>query len=369
MRTLWTMLAVVGVAAPVGAQSPAPPTGHYWVYVANESSDLVSLVRFGPEGAVEEKTVEVGVMPADIEGAHGIAVSPSGANWYVSLAHGTPYGAVWKYQTGTDAFVDSVRVGLFPATMALTPDGLTLFVANFNLHGQHRPSSVSALLTPFMTEAQRIETCVMPHGSRLSRDGRRHYSVCMMDDQLVEISTSTLAVARRLSLRPGAEGLLALEPTHQHHAGATMEPPQCKPTWVSVSPDDRHLYVPCNGRAEVLELDAATLAVTRRFATGKGPYNADVSPDGTTLAVTLKGAQAVALFDLATGREVRIPTTQPITHGVTISPDSRFAFVSNEAIGAIRGTVDVIDLAARARVASAPVQYQPGGIAFWKMAP
>jgi DNA-binding beta-propeller fold protein YncE len=61
------------------------------------------------------------------------------------------------------------------------------------------------------------------------------------------------------------------------------------------------------------------------------------------------------------------PTTQPITHGVTISPDSRYAFVSNEAIGAVRGTVDVIDLRTKELVASTQVQYQPGGITFWQM--
>ena len=86
------------------------------------------------------------------------------------------------------------------------------------------------------------------------------------------------------------------------------------------------------------------------------------------LVVTLKGEQSVAVFDLATGAETRIPTTQPVTHGIVISPDSRYAFVSNEAIGATRGTVDVFDLRSKRRVASTQVQYQPGGIGFWKMA-
>ncbi len=95
--------------------------------------------------------------------------------------------------------------------------------------------------------------------------------------------------------------------------------------------------------------------------------HADVSPDGRLLVVTLKGNQAVAIFDLATGAETRVATSRSLSHGVVISPDSRFAFVSNEAVGATRGTVDVIDLVTKKRVASTEVQYQPGGIAFWKM--
>lgn len=86
------------------------------------------------------------------------------------------------------------------------------------------------------------------------------------------------------------------------------------------------------------------------------------------LVVTLKGEQAVAVYDLATGAErARIPATQPVTHGVVVSPDGRYAFVTNEAVGAVRGTLDVVDLERDAIVASLPLHYQPGGIGFWKM--
>ena len=336
----------------------------YWVYVANESSDLVSRVRFDGARAVEEKTIPVGVAPADLDGAHGITVSADGDYWYVSLAHGTPYGMVWRFRTGSDELVDSTRVGLFPATMGISADGSMLFVANFNLHGQHVPSSVSAVFTPFMDEARRITTCVMPHGSRLSPDGLQHYSTCMMSDQLVEISTGTLAVERRLRLTRGDETLLPLDAM-----GMQMVEGSCKPTWVAVAPDGDHLYVPCNGRSEILEIDRLALTVTRTFPTGKAPYNADVSPDGRWLVTTLKAAQAVSVIDLATGEETRVPTTRPVTHGVVVTPDSKYAFISNESIGADPGTIDVIDLGSRSRVASTPVHLQPGGIGFWKMEP
>lgn len=347
------------------AQSPssaATPASTYWVYVANESSDLVSRVRFGPDGAIEEKTISVGIKPADLDGAHGLTVSPGGDYWYVTLAHGTPYGMVWQYRTGTDEFVDSTTVGLFPATMGISADGSMLFTVNFNLHGQRTPSSVSAVFTPFMDEARKIETCVMPHGSRLSTDGMYHYSTCMMSDQLVEIATDRLEVNRRLRLTADHVDLLPLDEASMH-----MVEGSCKPTWVAVAPDNRHLYVPCNGRGEILEIDRERFHVTRTFSTGKAPYNADVSPDGRYLVTTLKGDQAVSVIDLATGTERQVAATRPVTHGVVITPDSRYAFISNESIGAVRGTIDVIDLAAAEVVASTEVQLQPGGISFWKM--
>ncbi|MDH3423990.1 MAG: YncE family protein, partial [Gemmatimonadota bacterium] len=140
----------------------------------------------------------------------------------------------------------------------------------------------------------------------------------------------------------------------------------CRPSWVVLSPDDRWLYVTCNGRGEVLEIERETLWIKRRFATGLGPYNADITPDGSRLLVTLKGEQALAVIDLKTGAQLRLQTSRPVTHGVVVSPDGRYAFVSNEAVGATRGTVDVIDLATTRIVATAEVQFQAGGIAFWK---
>ena len=360
--TNWVLI-VAGllIAGPATAQSHP----NYWAYVANESSDIVSLVRFDGREVVEEKAIPVGFHPADLDGAHGITISPTGSHWYVSIAHGQPYGQIWQMETGTDQFVDSALVGLFPATMSLTPDGATLFVVNFNLHGDHVPSSVSVVFAPVMEEITQIETCIMPHGSRVSSDGKRHYSTCMMSDQLVESSVVDMRVERRMVLTGGKEQVI---PADRSSASMDMASGEiCKPTWVLLSPDDTHIYVPCNGRGDVLEIDAESMEVLRRFPTGAGPYNADITPDGGTLIVTLKGSQAVAIFDLETGQETRIKTTQPLTHGVSITPDGRFAFVSNESVGATRGTVDVIEIAARQIVASTELHYQPGGGAGWKM--
>ncbi|NIM52772.1 MAG: YncE family protein [Gemmatimonadales bacterium] len=362
-RAVFGAVAALCAAAPAASQ--APPPADYWVYVANESSDIVSRVRFGPDGIAEEKKIRVGVMPADLDGAHGLSVSRDGRHWYLSLAHGNPYGQVWKFATGSDRIVDSATAGLFPATMGITPDGGMLFASNFNLHGNHVPSSVSVFFTPQMQEMTKITTCIMPHGGRVNRAGTSHYSACMMSDQLVEISTQRLTVTRRLSLTQGEEQLLPSEAADVRAMGAGV----CKPTWVTVAADDSRLYVPCNGRGEVLEINAETFEIERRFSTGTAPYNADASPDGRYLVVSLKGAQAVAIFDLATGRESRVSTSQPVTHGVAVTPDSRYAFISNEAVGRTRGTVDVIDLEAKTRVASVAVQHQPGGIGFWKMEP
>jgi len=55
-----------------------------------------------------------------------------------------------------------------------------------------------------------------------------------------------------------------------------------------------------------------------------------------------------------------------VVHGVAVSDDDRYAFVSIEGKGAEPGTVDVIDLVALRKVASIDVGQQAGGIDFWR---
>jgi DNA-binding beta-propeller fold protein YncE len=83
---------------------------------------------------------------------------------------------------------------------------------------------------------------------------------------------------------------------------------------------------------------------------------------------TNKRGQSVSVFDVASGRELaRIPTRRRVVHGVAISPDDRYAFVSVEGIGAEPGTVEVIDLAALRAVAAVDVGQQAGGIDVWRV--
>ncbi len=346
----------------------ARTSAEYFVYVAAESQDRVDLVRFDGRSASVLDSIAVGRFPTEIDGPHGLAMDPSGERWYLTLAHGNPYGAVVSYSTDTNRPVASTPLGLFPATVQVAPGGL-LFAVNFNLHGEHAPSSVSVVDVETMLEIARIETCTMPHGSRLTRDGSRHYSACMMDDMLVEIDAHRLEVRRRMYLGPGDEREWPADQTASPMTGQDMGgAPVCGPTWAHPSVSGDRIYVACNKHAEVLEIDTADWTITRRFETGAGPYNLDVTPDGTRLIVTYKGGQATGVWDLQSGTELaRVANTRRLPHGVAISPDSRFAFVTVEGVGGEPGTLDVIDLDRGELVASVDVGKQAGGVAFWKM--
>ena len=389
----WLTLAASQVAAqqptnqrlPAASTSSQPqaPEKDYLVLVASEGNDRISLVRFGPAGASVERVSKIGRNPTEPVGPHGIGVSPDGRYYYVSTAHGFPNGDLWKFTTTGDSLKGRVTLGLFPATLQVSPDGLFAYVVNFNLYGEMKPSSVSVVYADDMAEVARITTCTMPHGSRLNRDGTRHYSACMMDDALVEIDTRLLAVARHFILKKGAErgvvgapaGTGNREPGTGDHSGHGMESPKpgdvsCSPTWAQPSVDGSKVYVACNKSSDVVEIDVASWTMTRRFPMGPGVYNLAASHDGKLLVGTNKRGQSVSVVDLASGKEIALlPTKRKVASGVVISPDDRYAFVTVEGIGSEPGTVEVIDLRALRTVAVVDVGQQAGGIDFWKTAP
>ena len=71
---------------PSAAASPSAPTQDYLVYVVCESADKLVLLRFGPHGFQIEHETHIGLMPVEINGPHGIAVSPDKQFVYVSVA-------------------------------------------------------------------------------------------------------------------------------------------------------------------------------------------------------------------------------------------------------------------------------------------
>jgi DNA-binding beta-propeller fold protein YncE len=365
MRLFAFATCLTTVAACVPAVRAAAQQKDYYLFVASEAVDRVAVVRFvAPGTATIEREIPVGIMPTEPDGPHGVAVSPDGKTLFVTTAHGQPFGYVWKYDAHTGKPLGRVELGNFPASLQVTPDGWFAYVVNFNLHGDMVPSSVSVVAVDSMLEVARIPTCTMPHGSRINPQGTRHYSACMMDDLLVEIDTRTFGVSRHFVVAKGHEHGAMSGATAPHAPAPTVT---CSPTWAQPSADGKHVFVACNKSNEILDIDAEKWTLARRMAAGNGVYNLAVTGDGKLLLATNKRDQSFSIIELASGRELaRIPTLRRIVHGVVVSPDDKYAFVSVEGVGSEPGTMEVIDLAKRARVAAVDLGQMAGGIAFWK---
>ncbi|HEU4829560.1 MAG TPA: YncE family protein [Gemmatimonadales bacterium] len=357
-------------AAGSGAGTPAPApaaTGSfdYLIGVSSESGDIISWIRPGHDALAVDRVVPIGIMPADIDGPHNVAMAPDQGSYYVSIAHGAPHGTLWRMDAGADTLLGRATLEFYPTTISLTPDGELAFVANSDFFGDRpRRNPVSVVHTPSMEKIADVTACDMPHGVRVNHAGTKVYITCMHSDELLEMDVSTFEIVRRA--RTGT----AMPPGGEHAAHATdtaaasiAGSDACAPTFVSVAPDDRTLYVACNTGNTLQVWDAATLEQTREVAVGKGAYNVEASPDGRYVLVTNKKDRSVSLVDARSLEEIaRIPTTKPVVHGIAWSPDGRYAYISQESVGADPGAVDMIDIAARRVVATVPLPAQPTGI-------
>ena len=358
-RALPVLTTALALAAPLGAQGADPG---YRVGVVSESGDIVTWLRPGDGTLVMDHVVPVGIMPSDIDGPHNVTVAPDGRSYYISMAHGTPYGSLWRLSLPGDTVLGRAPLELFPTTISVTPDGEIAFVANSDFHGDRpRINPVSVIHTPTMTKIADVAACDMPHGVKVNHGGTHVYITCMHSDELLEMDPGTFSVSRRVRTGSGHET------AGMAHAAASPAEPVCAPTFVSASPDDRRLYVACNTGNTVQVWDAASLTRIREVPVGHGAYNVEASPDGKLVIVTNKKDRSVSILDAASLAELaRVPTGKPVVHGVAYSPDGRYAYISSESVGADPGAVDMIDLATRKVVASVPVPMQPTGITIWR---
>jgi len=353
----------------------------YKFYVAAESEDKVFRVSFdsGTETSMIEKTILVGEYPTETEGPHGIGVAPSGDYWFLSLGHGVPYGHLYKYETGSDRKIARTELGMFPATLDISAATGWVYIVNFNLHGPHEPSSVSVVDGDTMDEIERIETGVMPHGSRMNAEGTMQYHVSMMTDELYELDAINMGVSRVLKLSDSGSGMVMEHGMHQvnsntehemgTHENRKSHQPEVKPTWATPNSERPHIYVAGNGNDKIYVVNTDSWTVTDVWESpGKAPYNLEPTHNGERLIVTYKGEGAVGIWDIESGKQLKkIPNSRKVTHGVVISPDDRYAFVTSEGIGGESGTVDIVDLESLEIVDTVEVGKQAAGIAFWKV--
>ena len=358
MKTGWWVLVAVVAFAPA-AQSQ---NQKYRVGVVSESGDIVTWLK--PAGAtlVVDRVVPVGIMPADIDGPHNITVAPDMRSYFVTVAHGVPFGTLWRLDADNDSLIGKATVELFPTTIAITPDGEFAFVANSDFHGDRpRMNVVSIVHVPTMAKITDLPACDMPHGVKINHAGTFAYVSCMNSDEILEIDIGTFAIARRVKIGAGHDmSKMAPMPGMDHGK-------ECAGTFVSVSADDKTLYVACNYGNTVQVWDVASLTKTKEIPVGIGAYNVEPSPDGSILIVTNKKDQSFSIIDLKTLTEaIRIKTTKKIVHGIAFSPDGKYAYVTQESIGSDPGAIDVVDLLTRKVTSSIPIPAQPTGITILK---
>ncbi len=98
---------------------------------------------------------------------------------------------------------------------------------------------------------------------------------------------------------------------------------------------------------------------------GRGPIQVFATPDGSSVYVANQSTadqpdSTVSIIDTATMQIAATVETGPGAHGIVISPDGHWAFITN----ILNDTVSVIDVTTRHVVREFPVGGGPNGITF-----
>jgi YVTN family beta-propeller protein len=197
----------------------------------------------------------------------------------------------------THKIVATVRVGVSPAQMAVSPDGKSVYVANTG------SDTVSVLDTDTDTVAR---TIALPPRSRpvdvaLNRDGRYLYTADGGSNHVSVLDTQASRVVA--SVRVGTQ-----------------------PLSVAVAPDDRTVYAANSGSDDVSAIDARTNRVVRAIPTGRFPSSVTVTPDGASLYVTNE-LSGVTVINAGNGK-VAARLREPSPFSVAISGNGDRAYIT-----------------------------------------
>ncbi|MET0314978.1 MAG: beta-propeller fold lactonase family protein, partial [Hansschlegelia sp.] len=246
-----------------------------------------NVVRLLPLGEDKPEAIEVAELPASV------AVGPDGRTLYVTHPD---RGRVTVLDAVTKRITASFSVNGQPFGAAATDE--FLYVTDW--------TSGLVLKIDVLTGATlgEIPAGKSPAAIVLSHDGRRAY-VAARESNAVSV----------IDLVAGAEiGQIAVGKA---------------PFAMALSPDGARLYVANVQSGDLSVIDVASGKELKRRPVGKMPYGVAVSKDGKRIVVTLQHDDAVAIVDaesLDVSARVKVGS---YPEGVTITPDGQYAAVAN----------------------------------------
>ncbi|MFI5395990.1 MAG: hypothetical protein ACHQ9S_10695 [Candidatus Binatia bacterium] len=280
-------------------------------YVTNPGADTVSVVDLQTQTTTTIVLEDCVGLSCNPEAA---VVSRDGAFVYV-LNH--PYNAVWvevidaatrSVVAHTDANTCDLVGGV--ASIALKPDGSTVYATG--------PCGLSVIDAATRTEVTRVpgdywDVAVTPDGSKVYLAGFRQITVV---DTVTNQIAGTIPVAHSAS--------------------------QLDPSLVAVSPDGKVGYVVAGSTLLAIDVATTTIRDTIELGQTNDPWAIAIVPDGTQVA--LATPDALLLFDTATKIVSRRATLSRVPVQMAVTPDSKFAYLTNQDLGGSAGTLSMVDL-------------------------
>lgn len=283
--------------------------GQKKLYTANWQDNTVSVID-----VASDKVVNI-QMPGR---PYVIAIDGAGRFVYAGLDS----NAIAIIDTETDKIERSIATGELPASLIVSPDGKTLYVAYLKIL-QLGAGSLEAI----STETGEVIHPAIPVGRApawitISPDGSKVFTLNFLSDDVTVVDTESFRVVATVSTGAGSQAIIG-----------------------NVTPDSTRLYVTNHGTSELAAIDIASAKLVQPTIKLDGrPVGVNFSPDGKRVYTTDFGAQSaseplmigylltgtfsatgpgqVRVFDVASG--------QPVGETITVGPGPTSLVVSSK---------------------------------------
>lgn len=214
-----------------------------------------------------------------------------------------------------------------------------------------------------------------PHDARISRDGRRMWVACAPSQTIIELDADSGRIIKTYKTNQAGSWFLEVTPDERkiytpnlegksvsiidRATGATKVIPfEAEVYGIDITPDGRQIWV---SGAGVAVIDTATDEVIARLKTAEPNVGRiRLTPDGRRAVVGPGSSNKVSVFDVRTRRLAVEIETGAAHKVITVSGDSRRAFLTNPD----ENSVTVIDLVAGKQIATFRTGKKPDGIAW-----
>ncbi len=311
------------------------------LYVTNFDSNTVSVVDLNVSRVIAD--IPVGVGPT------GMAVTPDLERVYVANIRS---GEVSVIATASNSVEKSISIPSIygkaaPFGMAMTPDGSKVLVTNL------ADGTIRVISTQTNTVIETI-TSAFDWALRyiaISPDGEYVYAVGHGDGKLTVLRLGDYSVVAKITNLPAARHL-------------------------AMTPDGSRLYVTSDNYDRLYVINAATytLITTIFFPPGAGTVTVDIAQSGK-FAMVSNYHEKVSIIDIdprsPTYHRVigQIPPNSGYQYCIVISPDGRFAYLSNQSSrGKSPNSINVIDITQDSPTCNSIIYSIPVGRAPWGVA-
>jgi YVTN family beta-propeller protein len=285
----------------------------------------------------------------NVGGPFGVAVTPNGANVYVTKYGSGDTGTVSVISTATNKVTSTITLEDQPYSVAITPNGAYAYVTGFvNGSVSVISTATNKMIATIIIGGSHYGVAVTPNGDYVYVTNYNGRSVSVISTVTNKV-TSTITVGYQpwaVGITPNGkyayvtnnDGTVSIISTATNTVTSTITVGRSHLSNISLgcvgfTPDGEYVYVANTDNSDlntgkVSVISTATNKVTSTITVGLDPMGVAVTPNGAYVYVTNYNGRSVSVISTVTNKVTSTITVGDQPFGVGITPNGKYAYVA-----------------------------------------